>query len=257
MAQDEDLVRMEDHEGGGFDVVLRGYDRRQVEDYIQRVELTLGDADRMHREDGDRIHALEEELATAKLALGEAERRASGLPEPASLVGERLATMLRLAEEEAEELVEHAREKAAKSTAERTAELERREQEVATSGVEADRLRLEAQEDAKALRARAQQEADELLREAQAQADEVLAAAQDEAGKRRRTAEEDIEILHDDARAKAAALVADAERQADDLVADAEQRVEELARQRDAIAAQLEELRRSLSTAMKPLGTAE
>jgi cell division septum initiation protein DivIVA len=257
MAQDEDLVRMDEGDGGGFDVVLRGYDRRQVEDYIHRVELALGDADRMHREDGERITALEDELTSVKLALGEAERRASGQPEPASLVGERLATMLRLAEQEAEELVAHAREKAAKSMAERTAELERREQEVATAGVAADKLRMEAQEDAKALRAKAQQEADELLREAKAQADEILASAQEEAAKRRRTAEEDIEILHDDARARAEALVTEAERRADDRLAEAERQVEELAQQRDTIATQLEELRRSLSAAMKPLGTAE
>ena len=247
MATDDDLVRMDDSgEGGGFDVVLRGYDRRQVEDYIHRVELALGDADRMHREDGERITALEDELTTAKLALGELERRASGLPEPASLVGERLATMLRLAEEEAEELVTHAREKAAKSTAEREAELSRREAEIATSGEAADRLRMDAQEDAKSLRAKAQQDADELLRDAKAQADDVLASARDEAAKRRRTAEEDIEILHDDARAKA-----------QDLVADAERQVDELAHQRDTIAKQLDDLRRNLSAAMKPLGTAE
>jgi len=246
MAEDGDLVRMDDGETSGFDVVLRGYDRRQVEDYIHRVELVLADADRLHLEDGERMHALEEELTTVRLALGDAERRASGFPDPASLVGERLATMLRLAEEEAEEIVADAREKAARSTAERNAELERREKEIATSGEEADRTRLEAQNDAAALREKAQQEADELLKRAKGQADEVLASAQEEADRRRSMAEEDITILYDEARARE-----------QELLAEAEGKVEALAHQRDTIAAQLEDLRKTLAAAMKPLGTGD
>ncbi|HUR14891.1 MAG TPA: hypothetical protein VM097_10415 [Mycobacteriales bacterium] len=243
---DENLVLMEDGGGSGFDVVLRGYDRRQVEDYVHRVELTLGDADRVHQEDGDRILALEEELAQARLALGEAERRAEGLPEPASLVGERIATMLRLAEEEAEELVEHARAKAAQSTAERNAELSAREAAIADASDAADRTRMEAQRDAQALRDRTQQEIDGLVRRTQEQVEEMLSAAAEEADRRRHTAEEDIAILHEEARVRAAERVAAAEGQ-----------VADLAQQRDTIAQQLEELRRTLSAAMKPLGSGE
>ncbi len=242
---EEDLVHL-DADTNGFDVVLRGYDRKQVEDYIHRVELTLGDADRQHIEDGERIHALEQELADAQLALGEAQRRAEGLPDPASLIGERLATMLRLAEQEAEEIVEHARDKATRSSADREAELSRREAAVASASEAADRTRMEAQRDAQALRDRAQQEADEQLRRAKDQITELLESARDEADKRRRTAEEDVAILHDDARGKA-----------DELIARAQQQVEDLARQRDAIAAQLDDLRKTLGAAMKPLGATE
>lgn len=243
---DEDLVQMTETEGGGFDVVLRGYDRRQVEDYIHRVELTLSDADRHHHEDAARIQGLEEELAQAQLAVGEAQRRAEGLPDAASLVGERLTTMLRLAEQEAEEIVEHAREKAARSTAERDAELQHREAAIASASEAAAKTRMDAQSDAQALRDRAQQEAEELLRRTKEQVEELLASAHEEADKRRRTAEEDIAILHDDARVRA-----------EEVTARAQQRVDELAQQRDTIAAQLEELRRTLSSAMRPLGTGE
>jgi cell division septum initiation protein DivIVA len=233
---------MQEGDGSGFDVVLRGYDRRQVEDYVHRVELTLGDADRQHHEDGERILALEEELAKAQLALGEAQRRAEGQPDPASLVGERLATMLRLAEEEAEEIVEHARAKAAQSTAERNAELSAREAAIADASSAADRTRMEAQRDAQALRDKAQQEADDLLRRTKEQVDELLASASEDAERRRRTAEEDVAILHEDARAREQERLA---------AADAE--VAELARQRDTIAGQLEDLRRTLAAAVKPL----
>jgi cell division septum initiation protein DivIVA len=244
---DDDLLAMQhEGEGSGFDVVLRGYDRRQVEDYIHRVELTLGDADRLHQEDGERILALEEELAKVRLALGESQRRAEGLPDPASLVGERLATMLRLAEQEAEEIVEKAQEKAAKSTAERNAELSAREAAIADAGQAADRTRMEAQRDAQALRDKTQQDADDLLRRTQEQVDELLASASEEAERRRRTAEEDIAILHEDARTRA-----------DETLARAQAQVDDLARQRDTIAAQLEDLRRTLAAAMKPLGTGE
>lgn len=242
MTEDDLLPLQGDHEAAGFDVVLRGYDRHQVEDYIERVELALGEADRAHREDGERLAALEEELRAAKVALSDLERRAAGMPEPLSNVGERVATILRLAEEEADEVVAHARDRAAKETAERTAALERREADIAGAAAEADKVRLEAQQDASALREQAQREATELVRRAQDQAQEVLDAAADEAERRRRTAEEDVAILHEDARARERERIA---------AADAE--VTELARQRDAIAAQLEDLRRTLAAAVKPL----
>ncbi len=244
---DEDLLPLQgQHEDGGFDVVLRGYDRHQVEDYVERVELALGEADRLHREDGERIVTLEEELRAARVSLADAERRASGMPEPLSLVGERVATVLRLAEEEADELVAHARERAEQQTAERSAALEVREAQVAGAEEEAAALRLEAQKDAAAAREQAQQEAADLVRRAKEQAEELLASAQDEAERRRRTAEEDVAILHEDARARGRALIADAE-------AD----VAELAHQRDLIAGQLEDLRRTLAAAVKPLHPGE
>lgn len=242
MTDEEMLPLQGDHDTGGFDVVLRGYDRHQVEDYIERVELALGEADRLHREDGERLAALEEEVRAVKVALAETERRAAGLPEPLSNVGERLATILRLAEEEADEVVAHARERAAKETAERTAALEQREARIAGAAAEADRVRLEAQQDATALREQAQREAADLVRRAKEQAQEVLDSAAEEADRRRRTAEEDVAILHEDARAREQERLA---------AADAE--VAELARQRDVIAAQLEDLRRTLAAAVKPL----
>lgn len=241
---DEDLVPLQtESEGGGFDVALRGYDRRQVEDYIHRVEIALAEADRLHREDGERLQALEDSLLSVQAQVADAERRAEGLPESLGRVGERIATLLRLAEQEADELVAHARERADKTLAARTATVEAREADAAGAQAEADRLRLEAQRDAAALRERAQREAEDLVRQARAEADQLLAATAQEAEQRRRTADEDVAILHEDAR-----------RQAQAMVDEAHQAVEELAHQRDAIAGQLDDLRRTLSEAMKPLG---
>lgn len=244
---DEDVVHLTgDHQSGSFDVVRRGYHKGQVEDYVERVDLALGDADRVHREDGERLQALEDELMTVKLSLGDAERRAAGLPEPLGRVGERIATMLRLAEEEAEELVAHSRERAEKQTADRSAELDRREADISGASAAADQTRIEAQRDAQALRDKTQQEAEELTQRAKEQAKGLLDSAHEEADRRRRTAEEDVEILSAEGRARA-----------DDMLSAAQQEVAELAHQRDAITKQLDDLRRNLAAAMKPLGTGD
>jgi DivIVA domain-containing protein len=96
-------------ESTGFDVVLRGYDRRQVDDYLDRVEIALSESDDRHAADGERITALERQVQSVQEALAEAERRAAGAPEPASLLTARLAQMLHLAEEEAAALRDAAR----------------------------------------------------------------------------------------------------------------------------------------------------
>ena len=253
MSDDHLLPLQEETETHGFDVVLRGYDRRQVEDYVERVEVALADADRHHAEDGERLAALEQELLSLQHRVTQAEEAAAGLPEPASRVGERLATMLRLAEEEAEQIVTQAQERAAASTTERTADLDRREADVAGAATAAEQTRLEAQRDAEALRTRTQQEvqtlhadarrqADGLVAEAQAQADAVTARAQEQAALALQTAKEDVLILQEEARAKAVR-----EREA------AQQQVEDLARQRDTIAAQMQALQATLSAAVQPL----
>lgn len=255
---DDDLLPLSDEqEAAGFDVVLRGYDRRQVEDYVERVEIALADAERQHAEDGERLTVVEHEMSALQSRLVEAEQRAAGLPEPASRIGERLTTMLRLAEEEAEQLVTQARERAAASMSERTADLDRREEAVRRASGDADQARLEAQRDAEAVRSRAQQEAaaltadarrqaDQTLQQAQAEAARLLADAQAQAEHKTRTAEEDVKILHEDGRAHGQELVAAAQRQVEDLRA-----------QRDTIAAQLQSLRETLSAAVQPLHPGE
>jgi len=251
---DDDLLPLQtQQETTGFDVVLRGYDRRQVDDYVDRVEIALADADRQAGTDGERITTLENEILSLHTRLAEAEQRAAGLPEPASLVGERLATMLRLAEEEAEQMVVQARERAELSTQERTAELDQREAEVQGAALAAEQTRLTAQRDAEALRGRAQQEASALQTEARRTADEAVAQAREEAVTLRakaleqaeakiRTAEKDAKAIHEDARSRAGELLEDARHQ-----------VEEIQAQRDAIAAQLQALRETLSAAVQPL----
>jgi DivIVA domain-containing protein len=231
---DEQLVPLtDDEQPSGFDVVLRGYDRRQVDDYLDRVEAALNDADARHAEDAQRLSALESQVVDMHERLADAERRAEGRPEPAPVAGDRIAAMLRLAEEEAgairdaakqeaERIVTEAQAQASQESAKRTADLDRRERDIST-----------AAEDADATRRQAQQEADRLRTE-----------AEEEAQATRQQAQEELRRMHEAGQLEAAAMTAEARRQ-----------VEDLSRQRDAIAAQLQSLRDTLAGAVGPLST--
>src|SRR3954471_5752795 len=95
---DEQLVPLtDDDQPSGFDVVLRGYDRRQVDDYLDRVEAALNDADARHADDAGRIAALESQVTDMHERLSDAERRGAGRPEPAPVAGDRIAGAARVA----------------------------------------------------------------------------------------------------------------------------------------------------------------
>jgi DivIVA domain-containing protein len=250
-----DLVPLNDDDGqqGGFRHVLRGYDPKQVEDYLDRVEVALNESDERHADDTRRVEALEQQVGELTGRLGEAERRASGRPETASALGERLATMLRLAEQEAvairdgarqqaETLVTSAKEQAAAEQVERTKDLEKREREVQGAQREAESARLDAQKDAESVRTRASREAERELAQAKARTDALRADAEKMAATQVATARDDVKLLHEQAQREAAAITVEARRQ-----------VDELGRQRDALLAQLQHLQDTLSAAMSPL----
>jgi DivIVA domain-containing protein len=229
---DEQLVPLSDEEQpSGFDVVLRGYDRRQVDDYLDRVEAALNDADARHADDAQRLTALEQQVTELHERLVDAERRAEGRPEPVPVSGDRIATMLRLADEEAaamraaavadaQQIVADAQVRAGQESAARTAELDRREQEIAV----------------------AQQQGQAAVQQAHADAAGIRRAAEDEAAAMRAQAQDELRRMHEAGQLEAASMTAEARRQ-----------VEDLSRQRDAIAAQLQSLRDTLSGAVGPL----
>jgi DivIVA domain-containing protein len=252
----DDLVPLsdDDQQPSGFRHVLRGYDPRQVEEYLDRVEVALNDADERHAEDGRRIAALEQQVGELTDRLAAAERRASGRPEPAALVGERLRTMLALAEEEAaairagargeaDALLRSAKERAEADSAERTKALEKREREVETAQREIDQARLEAQKDAEQVRTRAAREAERELEQAKARAAAVRADAERDAAKQLETARSDVRLVHEQTM-----------REAQQAKADAQREVQALSRQRDQLVSQLQQLRDAIAAAVGPLG---
>lgn len=253
---DDDLLSLtHDQDSTEFNVVMRGYDRREVNDYLERYDVILADAERLHAEDGARLAVLEREVAILQGRVVEAEEHAAGLPEPASRIGERLATMLRLAEEEAEQIVTQARERAAASSSERSAELDAREALLDGRKDEADQLRMDAQRDAESVRSQAQQEVQDLrtstreqvdsdVARAREEAERLVSTAREQADAKRKTAEEDISILHEQARGQATERLADSQRAVDDLQ-----------QQYDTINAQMDALQQTLSAVVRPPGT--
>lgn len=255
-ADDRDLLPLhEEAEPTGFDVVLRGYDRNQVNDYLDRVEAMVAETDARHAEDTRRFQEYERQLGELRAHLDAALARAEGRPEPASLVGERLTRMLALAEQEAaaieggaraeaDRVIDAARQAAEQEHAQRAAVLAQREREIEGASAAAEQTRLEAQHDADSIRASARREADEVVRDAQQHAADVVQHAQQQAQQQRQHADEDARRTYDEARAQAAYMVEQADRQ-----------VQELAAQRDHIARQLESLRDAVSAAVSPLSS--
>ena len=68
----QDLVPLNTGEAAGFDVVLRGYDRRQVDDYCDQVDIALNESEARHAENGEQMAAMQAELREVQERLVEA-----------------------------------------------------------------------------------------------------------------------------------------------------------------------------------------
>ena len=250
----DDLVPLEQDQAVGFAVVrFGGYDKRQVDDYADRVEVALTEFDQRHASDLEQLNAMRAELQQLQQRLSEAERRASGEPEAASVLTGRLAQMLALAEQEAaairasaadeaDRVATAAKQQAARESSEVMADLQRRERELAKATEAASSLTVQAQRDAETVRAQAKRDTDNQLAAARREAEAVRNAARHDAEKSVAQAQQQAQALHEQARQEVAAATAEARQQ-----------VEQLSRQRDAISAQLQQLRDAVSAAVAPL----
>ncbi|ACU39913.1 chromosome segregation protein [Actinosynnema pretiosum subsp. pretiosum] len=189
LADDRDLVPL----GSGFDVVKRGYDRGQVEEHLERLDsdlrLLAADRDAAMSQTSD----LARQLEAARSEMADLRNQIDRLSMPPTTLeglSERLQRMLRLAQDEANEI---------KARAE----------------AEGGHIRAKAESDAGALRSRYdaligeldQRRADMenehrgVLEGARAEAEKIVADAREQAGRidqeaqqRRTTVEEDFEI---------------------------------------------------------------
>ncbi|MCA1711473.1 MAG: hypothetical protein LC789_07480 [Actinobacteria bacterium] len=242
---DDDLLPLSEEERpDDFDVVLRGYDRRQVNDHIARLEATLHEANSRIADEAARMAAIEQQAVETHERLLDAERRAEGRPEPVPVSGERIATMLRLADEEAtalkadaaataDALLTDARQRAGQETAARTAELDRREAALQRAAQESEQATLQAQKDADSIRANAMREAEQIKARAAQEADVAVRKAQEEVGRMREAGQHE-----------AAAMTAEARRQ-----------VEELSKERDRMYGELQKIQDALSRTVGPLAS--
>src|SRR5688500_9701297 len=241
-----------------FDVVLRGYDRSQVADTIERLEadfrIAIADRDAAVSRSADmagQLSALHNEIESLR-------RKAATASAPTfENISERIQHMLQLAEEEAGE-IRRAAETDAMAVREQTAAEERALLERHAAGqAEVERMLAEARQNAEQIAQKAQIRADELVAKAQ----ERVARLDAESQARRAKVEEDFDIAQRARRGEAARVeeerervstqaarqrIAAAEQHASQLVAEAEARAEAIRGVRDELTSRLVQARRLL-----------
>jgi DivIVA domain-containing protein len=161
-----------------FPVSVRGYDRRAVDAYTQRVNRVIAE-----------LNVRASPPAAVRHALDQAEEKVQGL--------------LKAAREAAAEMTASARREAEESTARAKAEAA---ELVVNSSAEADRVKAEADElianartEADDTVARAKAEADEMLADGRAEAQSTLARAQAEADERLQRLQKELAALREEA----------------------------------------------------------
>src|SRR4051812_34293849 len=243
-----------------FDVVLRGYDRHQVAETIERLEadfrIAIADRDAAVGRSGD----LASQLSAMHGEIESLRRKAATASAPTfENMSERISHMLRLAEEEAADIRRIA-EQDAQAVREQTAAEERAMHERHAAGqAEVERMLAEARQNADQIATKAQIRADELVQKAQ----ERVARLDAESQARRAKAEEDFEIAQRAKRAEAARQeeerervstaaarqrVAEAQQHAAQIVAEAEAKAAAIRDVRDELTSRLLQARQLLST---------
>ena len=173
-----------------FPVSVRGYERRAVDAYTQRVNRVIAE-----------LNVRASPPAAVRHALDQAEEKVQGL--------------LKAAREAAEEITASARREAEESTGRAKAEAA---ELVVNSSAEADRVKAEADELIANARtaaddtgAKAKAEADEMLANARAEAQSTLAGAQAEADERLQRLREELARLREEGEARMREVEADTE----------------------------------------------
>jgi cell division septum initiation protein DivIVA len=196
-----------------FTTTMRGYDRAQVDEYTTRLRQMLYEAQERATQAQHALEAAPTQAPAAGAAEGNGEARPSMTDFDA--LGERIAAMLRLAEEEANDRRRRGRDDA--------------EAALAGANAEAEEIRRSATLDIEALReqqANAQREAKAVLDNARDQAEDLLSRArrhaEDQAEGIIAQAEGDARRILDEARETAQARIADADRRRGELAAETE-----------------------------------
>ncbi|MFI6736073.1 hypothetical protein ACIBI9_24370 [Nonomuraea sp. NPDC050451] len=208
-----------------FEVVMRGYNRRQVHDYMIRTRNQVRDLE-------ERLARAIDQAEQGRIELAEARRRMVEAPQSYDDLSPRLAQILRLGEEEAaakredavaeaasvrdaakseaDRLLTSSRETADKILTSAQAEAERRVNEATQA---AERMLAQAGSDAEEQLAAARTEAEDLLRDSRAESERLVTAAQSES-----------EQIMQAANAQAEQLVTGARNDSESMLTSAQQR---------------------------------
>ncbi|MEV4391171.1 hypothetical protein [Nonomuraea sp. NPDC049607] len=246
-----------------FEVVMRGYNRRQVHDYMIRTRNQIRDLE-------ERLARAIDQAEQGRVELAEARRRMVEAPQSYEDLSPRLAQILKLGEEEAaakradaeaeatavresaraeaERLVTTSRETSDKMLTSAQAEAERR---VAEATQAAERMLAQAGADAEEQLGSARAEAEGLLRETHAEAERVLGGAHAEAERVMATANGQAEQLLSGAHAEAESMLAAARQRTASLDEHAGRRVEYLTNTHTEVVRRLTEIGSVLGDLMR------
>jgi vacuolar-type H+-ATPase subunit H len=189
LGEERDLVPL----GAGFDITKRGYSRVQVEEHLEQLDgqlkLLAADRNAAAAQAGELTAQLEVARRTIDDMRGQIERLS--LP-PTTMAGlsERLQRMLRLAQEEREEISAKATAEAEHIRADAEADAARLRQQYDKQLAELDERRKEMEAEHRGVLEKARAEAAEITAAAAAERKKLDA----EAEQRRTTVEEDFEI---------------------------------------------------------------
>jgi cell division septum initiation protein DivIVA len=180
MNENSDLLPNLLHEE--FEMQMRGYSRRQVDDFVARRNNEIRELEQRLARSLDDSEHLRREVSTVR------QQALSGRPAHEE-VSERISQILKLADDEA---------RAQKSKA---------DDDIASQ-------RAEAQQESDRVRAEAREQAERMLTAAQEQAERTISAARNEADKTRTAARTEADRLTSDTRKKADQALAQAKAQA-------------------------------------------
>jgi cell division septum initiation protein DivIVA len=187
MNENSDLLPNLLHED--FEMQMRGYSRRQVDEFVARRNAEIRELEQRLARALDESEQLRSELSTVR------QQALAGRPAHQE-VSERIAQILKLADDEARAQRNKANDDIAK-------------------------LRIDAQQESERVRADAREQADRMLIAAQEQAERTIAAARVEADKTRTAARSEVDRLTSETRKKADAALANAKAQAKKLMDEA------------------------------------
>src|SRR5579862_442080 len=159
MNDNSDLLPNLAHEDA-FEMQMRGYSRRQVDEFIARCRSQIRDLEQRLARSLDDQEELRRDLATAR-------QQALGAKPAHEEVSERIAQILKLADDEARSQKSKAHDDIAKQRNDAQAEV--------------DKVRAEAREQAERMLTAAQEQAERAITSARAEADKTVTAARPEA----------------------------------------------------------------------------
>lgn len=228
-----------------FDVVLRGYERGQVQRYVQSVETDL----RLLATDRDAAIARSEDLARELDALrAENARlrqrvdRISRAPIAPDALPERLRRMAELAHEEAAEITARAQAAAEEMADRLRLRAEQLDRRAAAMDAEHREVMRSAQAEIDTMTERAEERRQRLDDEAAALRKQAAADAETAAAARRAETARAIAEQEEAARRRADELVRDATKEAERIVGAARRQADVLREHRDRLAAELRDV---------------